>query len=102
MMDVYNSRKNKFLREAKNLVPRIIAFSGEVAFCLVDKTVKNNYPYYYCFLTRYGIIDRDRMSKGDEVLKLSLTDYFNMSQRLLGLKLKINLKEIIYDSNRNK
>ena len=98
-MDVYNSHNNKFLRKAKNLVPRIIAFSGDVAFCLVDKTVKK---YYYCFLTRHGIIDKERISKGDEVLKLSFTDYFNMSQRLLDLKLKFNLKKIIYDSNRNK
>jgi hypothetical protein len=98
-MNVYNSQNNSFLKEAKNLVPRTITYGGEVAFGLVDKRNKNR---YYCFLSKYGITDRERVCPGDVTSELSLTDYFNASRRLLALKLKLNLKKIIYDSSRNK
>lgn len=102
VMNVYKLYNNNFLRGTKNLVPRTITYGGSVAFGLVEnETVKNN-DYFYCFLSRYGIIDRERVCEGDVVSKLSLIDYFNFSERLLGLKLKLNLRKIIYDSNRNK
>ena len=101
-MDGYILHKNCFLKEAKDLVPRTITYGGNVAFGLVEKkTVKDN-DYYYCFLSRYGIIDIERVWEGDVISKLSLTDYFNFSERLLHLKFKLNFRKIIYDSNRNK
>ena len=102
VMNAYNLYDGDFLRGTKNLVPRTITYGGSAAFGLVEKnTVKNN-DYYYCFLSRYGIINKEKVCEGDVVSKLSLTDYFNFSERLLGRKLKLNLRKIIYDSNRNK
>jgi hypothetical protein len=99
MIDFYKSHKNNFLKKAKNLVPRIIRYNDNAAFALVDKRNKN---HYYCFLSTYGIRDRERVCEEDVVSKLSLTDYFNFSERLLHLKFKLNFRKIIYDSNRNK
>jgi hypothetical protein len=100
-MDVYDSHNNIFLRKAKNLVPRKITYGSFMAFGLVEKnTVKNN--DYYCFISNCSVIGIERAVQDDVISKLSLTDYFNISNRLLDLKLKLNLRKIIYDSNRNK
>lgn len=100
-MDVYDSHNNIFLRKAKNLVPRKITYGTHMAFGLVEKNVVNNNDYY-CFISDINVFDRERAFQDDVISKLSLTDYFNISNRLLRLKLKLNLRKIIYDSNRNK
>lgn len=98
-MNLYDGEKNPYLKYTKNLVPRIITYNGAFAFCLIEK----HYPeIYYCFLTKYGVFDADKYSPIDVIEKLSLEDYFKISYRLKSLRLKFNLKKIIYDSNRNK
>jgi len=98
-MNLYDGEKNPYLKHTKNLVPRIVKYGDTFGFCLVEK----HYPeIYYCFLSGYGVFDADRYCLGDAIEKLSLSDYFKISYRLRSLKLKINLKKIIYDSNRNK
>lgn len=100
-MDVYDSHNNTFLKRVKNLVPRKIKYGTHMAFGLVEKNVVKNNDYY-CFISDISIFERERAFHDDVISKLSLTDYFNISNRLLGLKLKLNLRKIIYDSNRNK
>jgi len=98
-MDVYNGEKNSFLKNAKDLVPRIVTYNDTFALCLIEK---HNPKKYYCFITKYVFHDEMAYYPGDVIKKLSLEDYFKMSCRLKGLRLKFNLKKIIYDSNRNK
>jgi len=100
-MSLYNAEKNVFLKNAKDLVPRIVTYGRDFAFCLIEKHGFTN-PYYYCFLSKFGFSDTDVYCHGDVIKKLSLEDYFKISYRLKGLGLKFNLKKIIYDSNRNK
>jgi hypothetical protein len=105
MMDIYDAKKNSFLKNAKDLVPRIVIYddaflsNSSFGFCLVEK----KYPKtYYCFLSMFGFMDKDRYCIGDVIKKLSFEDYFKISNRLRLLNIKFNLKKIIYDSNRNK
>lgn len=99
MIKVYNEEKNPFLKNAKNLVPRTITFEGNVAFGLVDKRDKS---HYYCFFTNCRISDIEPVYERDVISELSLMGYFNASEKLLALNRKLNLRKIIYDSNRNK
>lgn len=98
-MNLYKAETNPYLKHTKNLVPRIVAYNGTFGFCLIEK---HRPKAYYCFLTKYGVFDRDIYCSSDVIVKLSLADYFKISDRLRSLRLKINLKKIIYDSNRNK
>ena len=98
-MKLYRAETNPFLKHAKNLVPRIVTFNGIFVFCLIER----RYPKtYYCVVEKLRIVDKDEYCRGDVIGKLSLEDYFQTSNRLMSLKTKINLKKIIYDSNRNK
>lgn len=99
MIDLYNAEKNVFLKNAKDLVPRIVTYYDTYAFCLMEK---HGPKAYYCFISKYGISDKDVCYPSDVIKKLSLEDYFKISYRLRKMSLKINLKKIIYDSNRNK
>ena len=98
---IYNGEKNYGLKKVKDLVPRIVTFDDRFAFCLIEKHCHNP-KSYYCFLSELGLADRAITCLGDTIKKLSLGDYFKTSYRLRDLRLKINLKKIIYDSNRNK
>jgi hypothetical protein len=99
MIDFYNEEANSILRNAKDLVPRIVTYDRNFAFCLIER---HNPTKYYCLTTKYGIADRNRCCRGDAIKKLSLEYYFKTSYRLKRLGYKLNLKKIIYDSNRNK
>ena len=99
IMNLYNAEKNSFLKHVKNLVPRIVTYDGNFAFCLIER---HDPKKYYCFLSKFGFADKDTYCPGDVIKKLSLEDYFQISNRLRLLNFKINLKKIIYDSNRNK
>jgi len=95
----YKEEKNLFLKNTKDLVPRIVTYDRNFAFCLIER---HNLATYYCLITKYGISDINGYCRGDAIEKLSLVDYFKISYRLKALRLKLNLKKIIYDSNRNK
>ncbi len=99
--NLYDGEKNPFLKRVTNLVPRIVIYDGTSAFCLVEK---DHPKTYYCFFSKrgLGIAHKEIYCLDDAMEKLSLADYFEISYRLRRLKLKINLKKIIYDSNRNK
>ena len=99
MMNLYNAEKNSFLKGAKDLVPRIVTYDNTFGFCLMEKKHPKT---YYCFLSKFGFMDKDRYRIGDVIKKLSFEDYFKISNRLRLLNIKFNLKKIIYDSNRNK
>jgi hypothetical protein len=99
----YDGEKNPSLKRVKNLVPRIVTYDDTYALCLIEKY--NHIEYhdsYYCFLSKYGVTDKDKWCYGDTIKKPSLEDYFKISYRLKELGLIFNLKKIIYDSNRNK
>lgn len=96
---LYDAEKNPFLKQVKNLVPRIVTYGGNFAFCLIER---HNPKTYYCFLSKFGFLDKDKYYPNDVIEKLSLEDYFKISYRLRSLGFKINLKKIIYDSNRYK
>lgn len=100
MMNLFDAEKNPFLKSTKDLVPRIVIYDQNIdALCLIEK----KYPKtYYCFFSRYGYADKEKYRTGDYVKKLSLGDYFRISNRLMLSNIKFNLKKIIYDSNRNK
>ena len=98
-MNVYNAEKNPYLKNTKDLVPRIVKYDDNFAICLIEK---RNPKKYYCFLTKYGFYDKILRYRSDVIKKMSLEDYFKISCRLKELRLKFNLKKIIYDSNRNK
>lgn len=100
MMNLYyDAEKNPFLKNTKDLVPRIVIYDGNFAFCLIER---HNPKIYYCFLSKFGLGYRYTYVTNDVIKKLSLEDYFKISYRLRSLGFKINLKKIIYDSNRNK
>ena len=98
-INIYDGEKNYYLKKAKDLVPRIVAYDNTIAFCLIEK---HRSKLYYCFLTKLGFADKAIYCLGDSISKLSFEDYFRISYRLRSLSLKFNLKKIIYDSNRNK
>lgn len=100
MMNLYDAEKNPFLKNTKNLVPRIVIYGQNInALCLIEK----QYPKtYYCFFSIFGFVDKENYRAGDVVKKLSLGDYFRISNRFRLSNIKFNLKKIIYDSNRNK
>lgn len=99
MISIYDVEKNSFLKNAKDLVPRIVTYDGTFGFCLMEKKHPKT---YYCFLSKFGFADKDRYCHGDVIKKLSFGYYFQISNRLRILNFKLNLKKIIYDSNRNK
>ena len=99
MMNLYNTEKNPYLEIVKNLVPRIVTYSGNFAFCLIEKDKPQK---YYCFLSKYWLHDMMTYCSGDVIKKMSLEDYFKTSYILKRLGFKFNFKKIIYDSNRNK
>ncbi len=90
MMNLYKAEKNFFLKNAKDLVPRIVIYDDTYAFCLMEK---RNPKTYYCFLSKYGLSDKDVCYPSDVIKKLSLEDYYKMSYRLRGMSLKFNLKK---------
>ena len=99
-MHLYDAEKNPFLKNTKDLVPRIVIYGQNInALCLIEK----KYPKtYYCFFSIFGFADKEKYRVGDVVKKLSLRDYFQISNTFRLSHIKFNLKKIIYNSNRNK